>query len=251
MSAAPAVKTRSVQTITINTTHWVSNTNRYRFTFPTQVDLTRCRPALGVSQIALYNSVANISAALGNNTFTITWVDATSKTFTIPDGYYDSTALNLFVQFCCAQQGWYLQSSTTTSQAIYFIQITANSTVYALEVDVYVVPKTLPSGYTLPSNATWSLPTATAGRFPQITFCSGLLTLLGFSHSVTTYPSSRTPPSNGSGGTLTTQSFLSVTYPLLSPTFCIQLGCNLVSSGFQVNGGIFHQVPLSLVGRTH
>jgi hypothetical protein len=244
MSVAP-LKPRTVQTVTINTTHWVPNSNRYRFVFPTQIDLSRSRPALGVSQIALYNSIPNVSAALGNNTLTITWIDGVSKTFTLSDGYYDATGLNLFLQFAFAQSGWFLQSSSTASQAIYFAQIEANAINYALEVDFFVVPKTLPAGYSLPPNATWSLPTANAGRFCQITFCPGLLTLLGFSQSQATYPSSRIPTTDELGATATTLSFSSVTYPVLSPTFCIQLGCNLVSSGFQVNGGIFHQVPLS------
>jgi hypothetical protein len=174
MSVAP-LKTRSVQTITINTTHYVLNSNRYRFSFPTQIDLSRSRPALGVSQIALYNSIPNVSAALGNNLLTITWVDGISKTFTLSDGYYDASALNLFLQFAFAQSGWFLQSSSTVSQAIYFAQIEANAINYALEVDFFVVPKTLPAGYSLPPNVTWSLPTANAGRFCQITFVPGFL----------------------------------------------------------------------------
>ena len=59
--------------------------------------------------------------------------------------------------------------------------------------------------------------------YPMITFSTNLEKLLGFDTTITTYPRTTTVPAGESS-----KSFLSPTYPILSPVFTYILTCNLV-----------------------
>lgn len=234
-------KPRSTIQININTTHYVAGTNRFRYQFPNPLDLTKNNPTMAISHYAVYNSTYNISSALGNNKYSITWIDGTTKEFTIDDGYYSFSDLNLNFQYNMASQKWYLQNSTTSSQVQYFIACQANTIQYKSEIDIFYVPTTLPTGFQIPSGATWTLPTQ--AKYPKLTLSSGLQSIFGMT-AQSQFPVSQTIQTTSSG-VPKNLAFLSNTYPVLSPVFCYVLGCNLINNSVNANPTIFAQIPLT------
>jgi hypothetical protein len=83
--------------ISINTTHYVGN-NMYRLKLPKSVQFKK-GDKLSLYSFSMYNSFYNISASqYGNTQITFTWFDGTVYNWTIPDGYYSLSDLNLWLQ---------------------------------------------------------------------------------------------------------------------------------------------------------
>ncbi len=229
--------------ITLNTTNYVAN-NKFSYKFPNALDLTNNNASLGISDYAIYNSTFNISSTLGNNTYTIKWIDGTTQSFTIPDGYYSFSDLNANLEYNMYNQKWYLQSTSTstgTSQLVqYFIAFVTNSIQYKSEIDVYYVDiasGSMWNSYAIPTGATWTKPTSQT--YPQIILSSGLMKIFGFS-SQSTFPSSQTvTPAN------TNYVALSNTYPVLSPIFAYVIGVNMINNKTNQNPTVLSQIALS------
>jgi hypothetical protein len=233
-------KKRMTTQIVMNSPNWVAGTNRYRYNFPQQMDFSKNNAQVAISQYAVYNSTYNISSSLQNNTYQIVWVNGETVTATIPDGYYSFSDLDLHLEFTMSTQGWYLVSNTNSSQATYYLDITVNSIQYKAQINTYALPSTMPSGLTFPAGATWTLPVSRA--YPQLILSPGLQRLFGMPNQ-STFPLSQTPPVTN-GSTVLYQSFLSTSYPILSPVFCYVLGLNLVNNGRSQNPTIVGQIPL-------
>jgi hypothetical protein len=178
---------------------------------------------------------------LQNNTYTIIWTNGASVTATIPDGYYSFSDLDLHLEFTMSTQGWYLISSTNSSQATFYLDITTNSVQYKAQIDCYCLPTTMPSGLEYPPDANWTLPTTRA--YPQLILSPGLQRLFGMP-TQSTFPTTQVPPVVN-GSVVLTQSFLSTTYPILSPVFAYVLGLNLINNGLSQNPTIVGQIPLT------
>ncbi len=237
MSDQQVKKNRATYQITINTTNYISGTNRYRLNFPSPIDFTSNNAKLGVYQYSVYNSTYNISSKYNNNTYSIKWIDGTVYSYTIPDGYYDFTALNQTLQYDMAKDKLYLQNTTTSNQVLYFISCYSNSVQYASQIDILYVPSTGITGYTIPSGATWTYPAQ--ATYPQLILSDGLRKLFGF-ETQTQFPTSQTVPTPNQN-----VSFVSDTYPVLSPIFCYMLGCNFIQSPINTVPNVFYQIPLS------
>ena len=110
----------------------------------------------------------NITSKNNNNTFKFYWPTATNtyNTFTIiiPDGFYTTTTLNLFIQQFCVTNGMYLIEAATDKYH-YFINMLYNETYYANQVILKPVTTSLPTGYSAPSN--WAGYTAVS-RTPYV-----------------------------------------------------------------------------------
>lgn len=228
---------RATYQVTLNTTNYIPGTNRYRLNFPAPIDFTSNNARLGVYQYSVYNSTYNISSKYNNNTYSIKWIDGTIYNYVMPDGYYDFSQLNLNIQFNMAKDKLYLQDTTTSNKILYFISCYANPIQYASQIDILYVPTVMVDGYKLPIGATWTLPDDPT--YPQLILSDGLRKLFGFKSQVE-FPLSQTvslPAVN--------KSFVSDTYPVLSPIFCYMLGCNLIHSPFNPVPNVFYQIPLS------
>ena len=97
-----------MKVIVINSNNLVQdgNNNKLIYRFPNSVQFKD--NYIAVSSVSMYYSWYNISAALNNNTFYYTWYNAAGIisvngnpyfTVTIPDGLYEITQLNSFLQF--------------------------------------------------------------------------------------------------------------------------------------------------------
>lgn len=237
MTDIQSSKKRITYQVNINTTHYVAGTNAYKVTFPSTVDVSKNNAKLGVFQYSMYNSTFNISDKLGNNTYKIIWVDGVTYDIKIEDGYYSFSDLNQNLQYNMAKHKLYLQNSTNSSQVMYFIGCLANSIQYTAQIDVLYVPSTLPNGYVIPNGANWSLPST--AKYPQLVLSSGLMKMFGFKQQ------SVFPSSSSTANGLTNLSFLSETYPILSPVFTYIIGCNLMNSPYSNLSTQFFAIPLT------
>jgi hypothetical protein len=90
---------------------------------------------------------------LGNNTFSYNWRNgagvATTYTVTIPNGLYEISTLNQYLQFIFIQNGHYLVNSS--GQNVYYAQFTVNPARYAIQIDTFLFPTALPAGWTNPA----------------------------------------------------------------------------------------------------
>lgn len=176
---------------------------------------------IALSSIQLYYSWYNINQqAYNNNSYAYTWVDGTIVSVTMPDGFYNVAEINAYLESIMVANKHYLVN-TTTGDFVYYIQWETNPTYYAVQLNCYVVPSTLPSGYSLPSGATWALP-ATA-QTPRVTISTnGFGSLVGFNAG--TYPPT-TPYT-------TTYSKLSDFTPQVQPISSIQITCSLITNPY-------------------
>lgn len=160
-----------------------STNNRYIYNLPRTIEFKKTKVALTTCN--LFFSWFNITSAIGNNTLSIEIPEGASSTtlnITIPDGYYTTSTLNAYLQSELVSAGYYLVNSD--GDFVYYIEIIDNLTRYVIQYNAYVVPTTLPSGWTNPGS--WSLPT-TSNLTPATTLPSGIGSYLGFDAG--TYPS--------------------------------------------------------------
>ena len=183
----------------------------------------------------MYNSFYNISASqYGNTQITFQWFDGTIYNWTIPDGYYSLSDLNLWLQQQFIINKLYCVNSNN-SQNIYFVQFQTNSVLYKAQIDVYFMPSSATAtlyGYQKPSGATWNFPST--NTMVQLTINQNLRSYFGTTQ--TTF-GSITPAQN--------MNYLSDICPTVSPVFSIFLGCNLIVSDYNQIGNLFSQFPIS------
>ena len=123
--------------------------NKLVYKFPNSTMLTD--KYISISNISMYYSWFNITSNLNNNTFTYTWtsgITTTTYTITIPDGLYAIPEINGYIQFCFLQNGTYW--ITDTGLYAYPFELLLNATRYSVQLSTYLIPTTLPTGYTLP-----------------------------------------------------------------------------------------------------
>ena len=219
--------------ISINTTHYVSN-NMYRLKLPKAVEFKK-GDKLSLYSFSMYNSFYNISASqYGNSNITFTWFDSTVYNWTIPDGYYSLSDLNLWLQQQFILNKLYCVNSNN-SQNIYFTVFQTNSVLYKAQIDVYFMPSATNAGlygYQIPSGATWTFPAT--NTMVKLTINQNLRSYFGTTETTFGIIS---PAQN--------MNYLSNICPTVSPVFSIYLGCNLIVSEFNQIGNLFSQFPIS------
>jgi len=176
----------------------------------------------------------NITSKNNNNTFKFYWPTATNtyNTFTIiiPNGFYTTTTLNLFIQQFCVTNGMYLIEAATDKYH-YFINMLYNETYYANQVVLKTVPTSLPTGYSAPSN--WAGYPAVS-RTPYIEILNNNFgKFLGFTIG------------NYGINSLTNFSINSNTTPVGSTVNSLIVRCSLVSNNISSQTDIIDSFPIS------
>jgi len=178
-------------TIVLNQNNLInSDNNTFIYKFPNSVKFPHHQ--IAIQSISMYYSWTNINATpLNNNQLQVTWIVGTSSTVNtmiIPDGLYEITDIQNYFMYWCIQQGFYLIDSN--GDYVYFFEILVNPTYYAIQLNTYPVPTSLPTGYTAPHN--WiGFPTSIYN--PSITFLSNFNQVVGFPAN---YSSPLNPPLN-------------------------------------------------------
>lgn len=223
--------------------------NKMVYKFPNSVQFKNNQ--IAVSSVSMYYSWFNITSALGNNTFSYTWTvgtTTTTYTITIPDGLYEIETLNQLLQYNMIANGHYLVSGTSN---VYYAEFILNPTRYAVQINTYLVPTSLPSGYTQPSGFA-GYPTTTQN--PVITIPSGFSSIVGYTAGFSTNANvgnAYVPPTSNyinksTGGTL---SYLSTTAPNVQPNSCIYFSMSNINNPYsQPSSIIYALVPQGAVG---
>ena len=152
--------------------------NKLVYKFPNSVNLTD--KYIAVSSISMYYSWFNIASLYSNNSFTYTWTSGTTTTtynVTIPDGLYEISQINNFIQYTCIANGTYW-INTSTGNYVYPIELMVNPNRYAIQLNTFLIPVSVPSGYSVPANfAGW--PTTTQNSV--VSFPANFNIIVGYS----------------------------------------------------------------------
>ena len=186
---------------------------------------------LAISNIQIPYSWFNVTKAYNNNAITLTFPSLvpTVLTITFPDGFYTVTDLNAYIQQICIQNGLYLINAS--GQYVYYLTLLYNTTYYGVQVVAQLVPTSLPTGYTQPSN--W-VGYNTVSLTPQITISSNTFgTIIGFLAG--TYPSVNTANA----------SILNTFTPLGSNINSLVIRCSLVDNQVGVPTDILDTMPVT------
>lgn len=195
-----------------------NNNNELLYQLPYPIKLQDYDVAL--ASLYLYYSWGNISAEYGNNTLRYIWVNGTTYTVVMPDGYYSLSDINNFLHLTMESNGHYLIDAN--SVPVYYISLVVNPTYYRNTLTCLNFPAALPVGWTNPN-------------VPQNTF-AGLTPRLIVPAAVGSWPMSKTigyapgtyPPvpigsefqSNGNAA------------PQISPVNAVNVNLNCVNSSY-------------------
>lgn len=179
-------------TIVLNQSNLVTSNGFYNtlvYNFPNSVQFSNHE--IAVQSVAMYYSWANISAALGNNVFTYSWTvgtTLTTYTVTIPDGLYEISDINSYLQYRMIQNGTYLINAS--SQNVYYAELLVNANRYSIQLNTFPVPTSLPAGYTAPvanpaTGAAAFVGYPTTAVTPIVTFPASFSTIVGYAAGFT------------------------------------------------------------------
>lgn len=181
---------------------------------------------IAISNIQMYNSQFNIHAnQYNNNKFTIempTGATTTLINITLNDGYYSYTDINKYIMLQLIASGAYLIDNNNNN--VFYIQLSANQTYYAAQIDLSPVPTALPVGWTRPTTGFYSaggsgLPSTS--YVPRIIVPQSFNNIIGFSTG--TFPAS---------AQTTSQTFISTITPQINPVSNYIVRCNLINNPF-------------------
>jgi hypothetical protein len=170
-----------MRTVVLNNNNVVQNgqNNTLVYNFPTTASFDKSYVA--VASVSMYYSWFNISSKYGNNTlsyrFPLTGATFQTVNIVIPDGLYEVSTLNQFLQYTMIANGHYLINNAT-GQNVYFIELLVNDARYKVQINTFAVPTSLPTGYQQPGNYPASYPSVRTT--PEVTISSGLGIILGF-----------------------------------------------------------------------
>lgn len=216
------------RTIVLNSSNITgTGNNTFVYTFPQGQAAFKEGDQIALSFLSLYYSWNNITNG-SNSNFSYKWTDGTSVSVSLPSGFYQVSDLNAYLQSIMYTNNHYLYN-TSTGAYLYYIEFAENTVYYSVQLNVYAVPTSLPSGYSLPSGATWSLPgTATT---PQVTIPSSasISGIIGF--AANTYPSSTQT---------STYSTTSTSTPVVTPISSVLVTCDMVKNPWATPQGMIY-----------
>jgi len=220
--------------------------NKLVYRFPNSVNLKD--KYIAVSSISMYYSWFNIATQYMNNYFTYTWTSAgttTTYTINISDGLYNISDINNLIQYNCIQNGTYW-TNTTSGNNVYPFEMIINANRYAVQLNTYLIPTSLPTGYTAPSNfAGW--PTNTFNTI--VTFPASFNIIVGYgagfasNNNVSNGYTAPSPPAQNNyvaKSTAGTLSYLSNTSPQVQPNNNVLLSLSNINNPYSQPSSIIY-----------
>lgn len=215
-----------------------SNNSTLVYNFPTSVRFENHQ--IAVQSVNLYYSWTNInSTSLKNNRFTFTWVvGTTTTTYTviIPNGLYEISDINNFLQFTFIQKGMYLINAT--GQYVYYAEFLVNPNTYSVNIITYPVPTSLPSGWSLPVSNIQTGAVAFPG-FPTETFNPLITIPANFSLIMGYNTNFQTSQNTGVNTILTYTSSIS---PQIQPNPTALMTISNISNEYSSPSSVLHSV---------
>jgi len=210
-----------------------SNNSIYKFNF-VNGSFTSNNCEICISQAQIPYSWFNVTVNYNNNSFQISWTVGgvlTLYTIVLPDGFYTIADINEFIQQFCIINGFYLIDGN--GDYVYYFKIVDNQTYYRVQLLLYTVPNSLPTGYSLPPNFAGFPTVPTTPEF--IVLNNNFTILTGFNSG--TY---------GSGSV--DLSILSQNTPQGANVNSLVIRCTLVNSNISFPNDILDVIPI--VGAT-
>jgi len=211
------------KTIVLNTSNIEAGTNNTKlvYNFPSGGYYFK-NDQIALQSLYQYFSIFNITSSYGNNAFTYTWFDGTTYSISIPDGYYEISDINSYFQSIMIANKHYMTNSA--GQFIYFLEFVVNTSRYAVQINSYPLDTSTATlnSYSLPSGASWSVPSSATQSQLNIT-TTGFGEVLGY--EVASYPTTQTYTAGSSS-----ISFLSSVAPQVTPYSSILVSCSLVNN---------------------
>ena len=203
---------------------------------------------IAVSSISMYYSWFNITSGYGNNTFTYTWTSGSTTTtysVVIPDGLWDITAINNFIQYTCLANGTYWSISGTN---YYPFELLVNANRYAIQLVTYYIwtAGTAPSGASTPS-AGW--PTTSFNSV--VTFPSAFNAIVGYTAGfasannvggATTFPTATVSTNYASKNSANTISYLSNLAPQVQPYSSVLFSLSNINNPYTQPSSIIYSL---------
>lgn len=237
------------QTIVITQANLVgSGNNTFEYNFPSTQTFKNA--SIAVCSASMYYSWFNISAAQNNNSFqyTIPYYNGVinttiTRTVTLPDGLYNISDINNYLQFDMIAAKWYY--ITSTGSYVYFAEIIVNPTRYAVQINTYATGTALPAGATYPSggfggNVAFTLPTVNADASVTILATNDFYKIIGFS------PPTYTLPYTTPTALIQTQSFLSSVAPQVSPNPSVLVAITNIDNKYANPTSIIYSITPSV-----
>lgn len=212
----------------LNSSNYVSN-NTYKVNLTSTTDLNNYECALGALNI--YYSWYNINSyPLNNNRFTLTIPrngGSDTLNVVIPDGAYNISDLNNFLQYTLYQNGYYITNNTTNVNT-YYATFQISPTSYSVQIITYPLPTSLPAGY---SSGGMTFP-ASVNQHYQFTILSNnnFKDIIGYTPNV--YPSSST--------NIGVQTQNSTYTPNVNPISSVQMRVSCLYNPFSSNNQLLH-----------
>lgn len=223
-----------------------SNNNTLVYDFPNSIVLKD--KFIAVSQIIMYYSWFNITAQYQNNTFRYSWTNGTTTTFydvVIPDGLYEIVDINKYLQWTMINNGTYLINSNGDN--VYYIEMIVNPNRYVIQINTFLIPTSLPTGWSSPSNFA-GFPTTTQNPVFNIPSTSLFYNIIGYGPTFTTddnLNNAYVPPpddkyiSKNSAGTL---SYISYNSPNVQPNSSIYLSISNINNPYSQPSSIIYSI---------
>lgn len=203
---------------------------------------------IAVSSISMYYSWFNITSIYLNNTFSYTWTagsTTTTYTITIPDGLWDISAINNYIQYTCITNGTYWTISGTN---YYPFELLVNANRYAIQLSTYLIPTSLPTSASVPSNFPgW--PTTTFNTV--IIFPSAFNAIVGYTAgfisannvgNATTFGTATAATNYAAKTTAGTISYLSNTAPQVQPTSSVLFSLSNINNPYTQPSSIIYSL---------
>jgi hypothetical protein len=146
----------------------IGNNNIFTYSLNQNYDFSNQQLALG--GLNVYYSWNNIETQYNNKKFSYTYPDGgatTTYNIELPDGNYNITDIQSYLEYICIQNNTYLKDDTGTNVFYLFMEVNAVS--YRIQLNSRNVPTSLPAGWSNPGAI--ALPSA-ANENPQFIFAS-------------------------------------------------------------------------------
>lgn len=198
----------------------VTNNNTFEYKLKAAINLQDMEVSLVKGFI--FNSAFNVNASqYQNQSYQYTWPNGSgvnTYTITMPNGFYDiDIGINGYLENQMKLNKTYLVDSN--GDPVYYLRLASNTTYYSCTLTASPLPSTLPSGYSIPEEATWSLPvTAQTPQFMLSEANINMGKLIGFTAG--TYPA--TPQA-------TTYEVNATKTPQISPQYAFNICLNIVN----------------------
>jgi hypothetical protein len=249
-----------MRTLILNQSNLVQDgyNNKFVYRFPNSVFFKD--DYIAVNSITMYYSWFNITAEYGNNVFQYIW-DGVTYTINIPDGLYEVSQLNQLLQFTFIQNGHYL---TLSGQNVYFIELVANPTRYAIQINTYLLPVvgqfTLAAGVYTGNVGTQYVGMTTSNALffpatnqnPQLVLPANFNQLLGYVAGFTTNLNNNNayvPPVNDpyvSKNNVGTLSYISTLAPNLQPNNSLILSMSNIDNAYAVPSSLLYSITANV-----